>query len=132
MSDRDINILYNTSDVGLNSCDCEGFGLTIFEGLGLGRPQVAAYSGGMKEFLNEQNSTPIQPLFHKYGDNKSNGIGTKCELTNPHDYAEAFWKYLSNPELAEKHGRRGRENILTNYRWETLVDYFHKTIVVKL
>ena len=132
MSDRDINILYNACDVGLNSCDCGGYELTIFEELGIGKPQVAAYTGGIKEYLTEQNSTPIQPLFHKYGDNKSNGIGTKSELTNPHDYAEAFWKYLSNPELGEKHGRRGRENILTNYRWETLVDYFHKTVVVKL
>jgi hypothetical protein len=25
----------------------------------------------------------------------------------------AFWKYFSNPELVEKHGKKGRENILT-------------------
>ena len=129
LSDRDINILYNGCDIGCNTCDGSGYELTIFEGLGLGKPQVASHIGGIIEYLNEYNSTPIKCIMHIYGDNKSQGIGCKSELTNPHDFAEAFWKYLSNPELAEKHGKRGRENILTNYRWEGLVDYFHKRIL---
>jgi len=132
LSDREINILYNATDVGLNSCDGEGFGLTGFESSGVGKPQVSAYVGGIKEFLNEQTAILIKPSFAIYLDNKSNGIGGKAELTDPHEYAEAFWKYLSNPELAEKHGRRGRENILTHYRWETMVDHFHKNIIPKL
>ena len=65
-------------------------------------------------------------------DNKSNGIGGKAELTDPHEYAEAFWKYFSNPELLEKHGIRARKHILTHYRWETLVDYFYKRVIPKL
>ncbi len=30
---------------------------------------------------------------------------------------------------AKKHGKNGRENILKNYRWETLVDYFYSKIL---
>jgi glycosyltransferase involved in cell wall biosynthesis len=132
LSDRDINILYNSSDVGVNNANGGGWELCTAESLALGKPQVSAFVGGIREYLTEQNSTPIQPIINMYLDNKSAGIGGKAELTNPSEYAEAFWKYLSNPELAEKHGKRGRENILKNYRWETLVQYFYKTIVPHL
>lgn len=132
LSDREINILYNSCDVGCNNCNGGGYELTVFEGLALGKPQVSAFVGGIREYLNEHNSTPIEPAFYYYLDNKSQGIGGKAEMTNPHEYAEGFWKYFSNPELADKHGKRGRENILKHYRWETLVEYFYKKIIPHL
>lgn len=132
LSDRDINILHNACDVGLNSADGEGFGLCGFESMGLGKPQVSSNVGGIREFMDNTMATVIEPKIKIYLDNKSNGIGGTAELTDPHEYAEAFWKYLSNPELAEKHGKRARKHILTNYRWESMVDYFYKTVVPKL
>lgn len=132
LSDRDINILYNACDVGLNTADGEGFGLCGFEGAALGKAQISANIGGMKEFLNDNISILVNPCMSIYLDNKSNSIGGKAELTNPRDYAEGFWKYFSNPDLVEKHGRRAREHILKNYRWEDLVNYFHKQIIPNL
>ena len=132
LSDRDINILYNACDIGVNSADGEGFGLCGFEGLALGKAQVSAYVGGMREFLNDNISILIKPKINIYLDNKSNGIGGVAELTDPHEYAEAFWKYLSNPELVEKHGYRGRQHILTNYKWENMIDYLYKRILINL
>jgi len=129
LSDREINILYNSCDVGLNSADGEGFGLCGFECAALGKAQVSSYVGGMKEFFNSQNSIIIEPVMGIYLDNKNKGIGGKAELTNPHDYANAFWKYFSNPDLVIKHGKKSRENILTNYRWESLVNYFYKRVI---
>lgn len=129
LSDREINILYNSCDIGLNSADGEGFGLCGFECAALGKAQVSSNVGGMKEFLNSQNSIIIEPAMGIYLDNKNKGIGGKAELTNPHDYANAFWKYFSNPDLVIKHGKRSRENILINYRWESLVDYFYKRVL---
>ena len=72
---------------------------------------------------------PIKSTIYQYLDNKSNGIGGKAEITDPHEFALAFWKYFNNPELAKKHGKNGRENILKNYRWETLVEYFYSKIL---
>ena len=134
LSDREINLLYNACDVGINSCDNEGFGLCTAENLGVGKPQIAPSIGGLQEFMTETNSTPIQPVMHKYGDNKSstNGIISKSELTLPQHYTDAMWKYFSNPELAMKHGRNGRYDFLTHYRWETMVEYFYKTVIPKL
>lgn len=132
LSDREINILYNACDMGINSSDGEGFGLCSFEGIALGQVQIASNIGGMKEFLDPSFSILVDPKINIYLDNKSNGIGGKAELTDPHEYAEGFWRYFSNPELVEKHGKRGRRHILTHYRWETLVEYFYKTIIPKL
>jgi glycosyltransferase involved in cell wall biosynthesis len=129
LSDKEINILYNCCDVGCNNCNGGGYELTIFECLGLGKPQVSSFVGGIKEYLNTENSTPIEPKIYQYLDNKTNGIGGKAELTDPHEFAIGFWKYLHNPELADKHGKNGRENILKNYRWETLVEYFYKQVL---
>jgi glycosyltransferase involved in cell wall biosynthesis len=132
LSDRDINILYNACDVGLNCADGEGYGLCGFEGAALGKAQVSANIGGMKEFLNNDIAILVDPKISIYLDNKSNSIAGKAEIGDPHEYAEAFWKYFSNPDLVKKHGIKGRKHILTHYRWETLVDYFHKNVVFKL
>jgi hypothetical protein len=80
LSDREINILYNSCDVGLNSADGEGFGLCGFECAALGKAQVSANVGGMKEFLDETNSILIEPVTSIYLDNKSKGIGGKAEI----------------------------------------------------
>jgi len=132
LSDREINILYNSCDVGLNCADGEGFGLCGFEGAALGKAQVSSNVGGMKEFLSPSDSILIEPATCIYLDNKSKGIGGKAEIANPKDFAKAFWKYFNEPDLVVQHGRRSRENILTNYRWDTLVKYFHDKVLINL
>jgi len=132
LSDRDINILYNACDVGLNTADGEGFGLCGFEGLAIGKAQISSYVGGMREFLNDNISILVKPKLNIYLDTKNNGIGGVAELCDPHDFAEAFWKYFSSPELMQKHAARGRQHIMTNYRWETMIEYLHSKIIPKL
>lgn len=132
LSDRDINILHNSCDVGLNTCDGEGFGLLCLESAGLGKGQIASHVGGIKEFLNNNIAILLEPKSRFYIDNKSNGIGGAAELISPEDCAEAFWKYLSNPDILEKHGKKARQHILTNYAWEKMIDYFYNKIIPHL
>lgn len=132
LSDRDINILYNACDVGLNTADGEGYGLCGFEGAGLGKAQISSYVGGIKEFLSNDFSIIIKPTVPIYLDCKNVGIGGKAELASPDEYADAFLKYFNNPELVKEHGYKSRKHILTHYRWETLVEYFYKNILLKL
>ena len=132
LSDRDINILYNACDVNINTCDGGGYELTVFESLGLGKPSVSSFVGGIKEYLNENNSIPLKPNNRIYLDNKGGGIGGVAELVSPNECADGMWKYFSSPDLIEKHGKRGRKDILTNYRWENMVDYFYKEVLPKL
>jgi glycosyltransferase involved in cell wall biosynthesis len=128
MSDRDINILYNCCDIGINTCEGEGFGLCQFEHAAVGCPQVCQNIGGFKEYLNSKNSTLIEPKWNYYIDNQRDGIGGYAEVGDIADYVEAIWKYYTNPSLVAKHGSTARKEILQNYRWQTMVDHFHRII----
>ena len=129
MSDRDINILYNACDIGLNTCEGEGFGLCQFEHAAIGYPQVAPKIGGIQEFLNETNSILIEPKMRYYIDKQRDGIGGIAELGLTEDYTEAIWKYYKNPSLVIKHGTKARKDILQHYKWETVVKLFHKILL---
>ncbi len=128
MSDRDINILYNACDIGLNTCEGEGFGLCQFEHLAVGCPQVTANIGGMREFLNAGNSITVEAKWSYHIDKNRDGIGGVAEIADVKDYADAMWRYYTNPALVLKHGNKGRAEILTHYRWESMVEYFYKIL----
>ena len=128
MSDRDINILYNACDIGINTCEGEGFGLCQFEHSAVRCPQVAPKIGGFREFLHENNSILVEPKWNYYIDKQRDGIGGMAEVGDPVDYANGIWKYYTNPKLVIKHGTRARREILQHYRWATMVDHFHKII----
>lgn len=128
MSDRDINILYNCCDIGLNTCEGEGFGLCQFEHSAIGCPQVCPNIGGFKEFLHDKNSIMVDAKWSYYIDNQRDGIGGVAEVADVKDYADAIWKYYTNPAMVTKHGTIARREILQHYRWPTMVDHFHKII----
>lgn len=125
MSDRDINILYNASDIGLNTCEGEGFGLCQFEHAAVGCPQVAPNIGGFREFLHSKNSMVVEAKWNYYVDKQRDGIGGFAEVSDPRDIADAIWKYYTNPQLVTKHGQLARKEIVQHYRWETVVNHFH-------
>lgn len=128
MTDNEINVLYNASDIGLNTCEGEGFGLCQFEHAAVGCPQVAANIGGFKEFLNNTNSILVEAKWSYYIDKQRDGIGGYAEVADPKDIADAIWKYYTNPNLVAKHGKKARQDILQHYRWETMVDYFYREL----
>jgi glycosyltransferase involved in cell wall biosynthesis len=128
MSDRDINILYNACDIGLNTCEGEGWGLCQSEHAAVGCPQVAPAIGGIQEFLHNDISTLIAPKWRYYIDKQRDGIGGIAEVGDPKDYADAIWKYYLEPSLVQEHGRKARRHILQHYQWSTVVDHFHRVI----
>lgn len=125
LSDRDINVLYNSCDIGLNTCEGEGFGLCQIEHMAVGCPQVVQKIGGMQEFLNNDNSILVDSKWRYYIDKHRDGIGGIAEVGDPNDFADAIWTYYTDKKKLDKHGKAGRINILQHYRWNTVVDYFH-------
>lgn len=128
ISDSDVNVIYNCCDIGLNTCEGEGFGLCQIEHLALSSPQVCPKIGGLQEFANSDNSMMIEPKYRYYVDKSRDSIGGIGEVSDPKDFAAAIWKYYMDPELYAKHSKAGREYILHNYRWTTIVDHFHTII----
>lgn len=128
LTDRSINIIYNICDIGINTCEGEGFGLCQFEHLAIGCPQIVANIGGFKEFINDANSTLIEPKWNYYVDNVRDGIGGLAEVSNPNDFADAIWDYYNNPTKVIEHGLNGRKEIIQHYSWETVVEMLYDII----
>jgi glycosyltransferase involved in cell wall biosynthesis len=128
LSDSDINVLYNACDIGLNTCEGEGFGLCQIEHLALGCPQVCQKIGGLQEFLNENNSILVDTKWRYYIDKHRDGIGGISEVGDTNDYAAAIWKYYTDKKLYIKHANQGRSDIIQHYKWETVVDHMHRIL----
>jgi len=52
-SDETINLVYNAADVGMNTCNGEGFGLTVVEHAYFNKPQIVSSVPAIKETAKE-------------------------------------------------------------------------------
>ena len=123
ISDNDIEKIYMASDVGLNSCDGEGFGLCNYEHGAYGKPQIVSKVGGLQDFFNDTNSLVCAPKYISYSADNEKG-----EIIDSDDMAEKMVKYYSASSLYNKHSRAVRE-IPDKYRWETEVDNMVKVLM---
>ena len=124
LSDRDINIIYNCADIGVNTCDGEGLGLCQLEHMGIGVPQVVPNIGGFKDFCNEANSILIEPKWSYYVDSSRDAIGGETQVSDSQDFADAVWRYYLDPALVTSHGILARRQVLENHQWDELSDRF--------
>jgi glycosyltransferase involved in cell wall biosynthesis len=128
LTDEDVNILYNLADIGINTCDGEGFGLCNFQQAAIGIPQVVPFIGGFRDFFNKDNAFIIKPVINLYIDNSRDGVGGESEICNYRDFVDAIDEYINNPELLTKHGQNARGHLLNHYKWSYLGDKLHSII----
>ena len=115
--DEEINLFYNSADVGVSASDGEGWGLCNFEQMGVGVPQVVPDIGGFKEFCSTENSVIVKPTVRYYIPNGFSPVGGEAHACNPHDFCVGMEEYLLNTEMREEHGKRAREKVL-DYTWK--------------
>jgi glycosyltransferase involved in cell wall biosynthesis len=128
MSDEEVNLLYNQSDVGLNTASGEGVGLNQLEHAGVGKPQIAGAIGGMTDFLNENNSTVLTPKLYIYADQATKIMGGEAKLLDPEDVADAILRYYDDPALRERHGAQARQDML-KLRWGDIAAELHDLVL---
>tara|TARA_B100001094_G_scaffold330798_1_gene396979 strand:- start:4378 stop:5571 length:1194 start_codon:yes stop_codon:yes gene_type:complete len=104
LDDATINNLYNACDIGINTCDGEGFGLCNYEHASLGKPQIIPNIGGFKDFFTKDNSILCEPKSNYYVDSGRDGIGGRAEVIDPEDVAEALEIYYSDETIRQEHG----------------------------
>ncbi len=123
LSDQDINVLYNAADIGINTCDGEGFGLCNFEQGGAGVPQVVPDIGGFKDFFDDKSAKMPTPVMTYYVDTSRDAVGGEAQLCDYRDYARAIIEYYEDAALRAAHGRAARARVLApKYDWTTLSD----------
>ena len=132
-TDDDVNIMYSVADIGINTCDGEGFGLCNFQQAAIGIPQVVSHVGGFLDFFDESTAIVVKPKLTYYVDASRDGIGGEAELCDFRDFAEGIIRYFEEPELRKQHGEAARKKITEEYGWkqigDDLCDIIHETLV---
>lgn len=94
MSDEEVNLLYNACDIGINTCEGEGFGLCNVEHAYLGKPQIVSNVG----YFKETNFYKLEPVSEYYVDNFRDGIGGKACIVSPNDVSKAMEYFINDPK----------------------------------
>ena len=122
-TDDDVNIMYNVADIGINTCDGEGFGLCNFQQAAIGIPQVVSHVGGFLDFFDESNAIVVKPKLTYYVDASRDGIGGEAEMCDFRDFADGIIRYYDDPALRKAHGIAARKRITEEYGWEGIGDH---------
>jgi hypothetical protein len=128
MNDEDTNILYNLADIGINTCDGEGFGLCNFEQAAIGIPQVVPRLGGFVDFFDDNTALLVEPKFSYYVDNSRDMVCGEALLCEYVDYVEAIETYYFNKEKRAEHGAAARKRILEDYKWQDIADKLYGVV----
>jgi glycosyltransferase involved in cell wall biosynthesis len=129
--DEEINLFYNSADVGISTTEGEGWGLCQFEQMGVGVPQIVPDIGGFKEFCTPENSVLVKPTVRYYLPNGFCPVGGEAQACSPHDICLAMEEYVLNSDKRAEHGKKARETVL-EYTWpkacESLVKRLHRVL----
>lgn len=128
VTDEETNILYNIADIGINTCDGEGFGLCNFEQAAIGIPQIVSKLGGFVDFFDEDSSVLCEPKMAYYVDHSRDMVAGEALLCNYVDFVEGVEKYYFDKDLLSLHGAAARKNILKNYKWEDISEKLYGII----
>lgn len=118
LTDFDVNVMYNVADVGINTCDGEGFGMCNFEQACVGVPQVVPFIGGFRDFFTPENSITIDPKWSFYCDHARELVSGEAQVCAVDDYVEALQFLMDNPDARAKLGREARDTLPDRYVWE--------------
>lgn len=122
-TDDEINIIYNACDVGINTCQAEGFGLCNYEHASLGKPQILSKIGGLTDFFQEGNSIILDPKIEIF--DTTDGIQGNIKLLDYKDVSQAMERYYTDNSLRRKHGDKCKK-INELYIWKNEFDHFKK------
>jgi glycosyltransferase involved in cell wall biosynthesis len=128
LTDEDVNILYNVADIGINTCDGEGFGLCNFQQAAIGVPQIVPHIGGFLDFFDDSRAAVVQPKFNLYIDSGRDGVGGESQLCDWRDFAEALESLYSNQDKAQTLAMNARQHIIKEYAWSDITAKFRDMI----
>jgi hypothetical protein len=129
LTDKDVNVLYNCADIGINTCDGEGFGLCNFEHGAIGIPQIIPNVGGFKDCFDIKNSFLVTPKWSYYSDMSRDIVSGEAEVCDIDDYIRMMEHAYKNKSLLEKFGKKARELILEKYKWDDKAKAFYDCII---
>lgn len=123
VSIKELNLIYNATDVGINTSLGEGFGLTNTEHAVTGAPQIVPDSSACRELFYDCGL--LIPTIAKHTYENTLTVG---RLVSPEGLAEQLEKIYCEEGLLENLGYKGRMKFTQyEYSWEFVSGEFYKT-----
>lgn len=123
-SPEQLNRIYNTCDVGINTSEAESWGLTAFEHAATGAAQIVPGHTGTREIWDgvAEMLSPTLSL-------TSPGSLTTSELIDPHTVAAALERLYRDPELLQKRSLDAYQHATQpTYSWDSVAESFDRIL----
>ena len=120
-SDDQLNLLYNSCDIGINTCIGEGFGLCNLEHGGLAKPQIISGVGGLLDIFSNEYSIVINHVEEYYIPNSLDAHGGYAKVCLTDDFVNGLIRYYDDHELVKNHGEKSKQIITEKYNWNNIL-----------
>lgn len=127
-SDEMLNLLYNSCDIGINTCIGEGVGLCNLEHGSIGKPQIVSGVGGLRDIFNLEYSIVITPISEYYIPSNLDFHGGYAKICSTDDFVEGMIKYYDNESLYKSHGDICSTFLKEKYSWGKILTTFKNNI----
>jgi len=124
VSDEEINTAVNASDIGINTCGGEGFGLCNAEGGYLKKPQIVSNVGGLSDIFEGFTNMLVNPkLYMTLAKGIESQLG-ELAICDYKDFADKMLFYYQNRDILRKDGEKIHQRIREKYDWDKLLKKF--------
>lgn len=124
ISDTIVNLLYNASDIGINTCYGEGFGLCNLEHGCVGRPQIMTKTGGLIDIFQNLPSKQIEPSINIYSPLNLDSHGGIMQIGDANDFADAIEYYYIHRNKCKEDGDILKNELPKKYNWNEILSEF--------
>lgn len=118
IGDERLNLLYNATDVGINTSMGEGWGLISFEHAATGAPQIVPAHSACEELWSS-----TETMLPARGDREHVGLGMMMKLVDPDDVAALLERLYSDRTFRAAEAKKAYENARRNaYSWDRIAE----------
>ena len=127
ITDEQLNILYNSADIGLNTSSIEGFGLTTLEMGSLNKPQIVSGVGGLLDIPYYNTVDPCVKIYTS--DSESVSQRGYKHYSKAEDFSEYILKYYLNRDLLKTEGEELGSYLRLKYDKTKILDEWFKEFI---
>ena len=114
VDDNRLNLMYNSTDVGINTSSGEGWGLVSFEHAATGAPQIVPAHTACAELWSDVETT--LPIRHQA---EQAGLAMMRKFVDPDDIASVLERLYSDTDFRREQAHKAYETAHRNsYRWD--------------
>ena len=128
VSDKLINTALNASDIGMNTCGGEGFGLCNTEGAYLGVPQIVTNTGGLSDIFRGFENMLVDPKVYMTLPANIDFHNGELAICDYKDFADKLLFYYNNRDILKADGASIEKHITQKYDWDNLLEEFSYSV----